>query len=184
MPQEKLVLMSCCAPCSVAAIKQLIKWGGDFIVLFYNPNIFPRGEYDRRLAEQIKFCEKMGVKYAVGDYNHDDWLSCIKGFEESPEMYEDLGSEHPLRGERCFRCFEMRFKWGAKWAAKNGYNFITSVFGVSYYKSQIQVDEAANGLPIQYVDCNFGYAPEPGMYRQKYCGCPFSAKRIGTKVGT
>ena len=72
----KLILMSCCAPCSCGAIKQLadgeIENIDDFIVMFFNPNIFPVSEYHKRLAEQIKYCEKLGVKYVVGDYNHDD----------------------------------------------------------------------------------------------------------------
>ncbi len=74
MEHEKLVLMSCCAPCSAGAIQQLangeIAGVDDFIVLFFNPNIFPESEYTKRLNEQIKYCEKLGVKYAVGNYDH------------------------------------------------------------------------------------------------------------------
>ncbi|MBR6838310.1 MAG: epoxyqueuosine reductase QueH, partial [Alphaproteobacteria bacterium] len=69
----KLVLMSCCAPCSAGAIKQLadkqIPGIDDFIVLFFNPNIYPDTEYQKRLAEQIKYCESLGVKYTVGNYD-------------------------------------------------------------------------------------------------------------------
>jgi len=163
MNNKKFVLMSCCAPCSAAAIKQLQKLGANFVVLFYNPNIFPHEEYKRRLDEQIKLCDKLGVKYAAPDYDHDAWLQCIKGLEGESEQ-----------GRRCAECFKMRLAWGAKWAYKNGYNAITSVFGSSPYKNQIQVDEAASGLPIKYIDCNFSFEPEPNSYRQKYCGCEFS----------
>ena len=75
MPDKRLILMSCCAPCSCGAIKQLVNGEipdiDDFIVMFFNPNIFPEIEYQKRLNEQIKYCESLGVKYIVGDYNHD-----------------------------------------------------------------------------------------------------------------
>jgi predicted adenine nucleotide alpha hydrolase (AANH) superfamily ATPase len=104
----------------------------DFIVLFYNPNIFPESEYQKRLAEQIKLCESLGVKYHIGEYNHDEWLQCVSGLENKPE-----------RGRRCTQCFKMRLAFGAQWARENGYNAITSVFGVSKHKDQAQVDSAA-----------------------------------------
>ena len=79
----KLVLMSCCAPCSAGAIKQLadgqIPGVDDFIVLFFNPNIFPAAEYDKRLAEQIRYCEQLGAKYAIGEYDHAAWRDAVCG---------------------------------------------------------------------------------------------------------
>jgi predicted adenine nucleotide alpha hydrolase (AANH) superfamily ATPase len=159
--------MSCCAPCSAAAIKKLRAEGADFAVLFYNPNIFPRDEYDRRLAEQIKFCKYLGVKCFVGEYDHDAWLACVKGLEMEPE-----------RGRRCAECFRHRFQFGAKWAAEHGYDVMTSVFGVSPHKDQAQVDAAAknsqftmHNAQLKYIPFDFAYEPEAGMYRQKYCGC-------------
>ena len=90
----KLVLMSCCAPCSAGAIKQLadgqIPGVDDFIVLFFNPNIFPAAEYDKRLAEQIRYCEQLGAKYAIGEYDHAAWRDAVRGMEDAPE-----------RGPRC-----------------------------------------------------------------------------------
>ena len=131
----KLVLMSCCAPCSAGAIKQLadgtIPDVDDFVVLFFNPNIFPAAEYTKRLNEQIKYCESLGVKYAVGNYNHEDWRSAVRGLEAEPE-----------RGARCSRCFEFRFEFARRWAKENGYDAVASVFGVSRHKDQSQVDRA------------------------------------------
>ena len=105
----KLILMSCCAPCSAGAIKQLVdgKIPGieDFIVMFFNPNIYPWDEYQQRLNEQIKYCEKLGVKYVVGDYNHDDWKNAVQGFENEPE-----------RGARCSKCFAYRFCYACAYA--------------------------------------------------------------------
>ena len=105
--------MSCCAPCSAGAIQQLangdIAGVSDFIVLFFNPNIFPESEYTKRLDEQIKYCKKLGVKYAIGNYDHAAWRAHVAGLENAPE-----------RGARCSLCFEFRFKYAAEFARKNG----------------------------------------------------------------
>ncbi len=174
----KLVLMSCCAPCSCGAIKQLadgeIPGIDDFIVLFYNPNIFPNDEYVRRLNEQIKYCEKLGVKYAVGEYDHDAWRAVVAGLENEPE-----------RGARCSKCFAFRFAYAREFAIKNGYNAIASVFGVSRFKDQNQVDTAAQSAcgKIQYIpikwdeDLRVAINRATDFYRQKYCGCEFSLRK-------
>jgi predicted adenine nucleotide alpha hydrolase (AANH) superfamily ATPase len=163
--------MSCCAPCSAGAIAQLAGRGADFIVLFYNPNIYPDTEYQKRLSEQIRYCEQMNVKYAIGDYEHDEWLKCAKGLESAAE-----------RGARCTECFKHRFKFGEKFAIENGYDAIASVFGVSRHKDQSQVDAAARDalttiayIPVKWdneIDRNTGF------YRQNYCGCEFSFRKV------
>lgn len=174
----KLILMSCCAPCSAGAIKQLadgeIPGIEDFIVMFFNPNIYPWDEYQKRLNEQIKYCEKLGVKYVVGDYNHDDWKNAVSGFENEPE-----------RGARCSKCFAFRFCYAREYAKKHGFNAIASVFGVSRFKSQAQVDAAANKscgeikyLPIKWDEnLRISINRESEFYRQNYCGCEFSMRK-------
>nr|MBQ0091245.1 epoxyqueuosine reductase QueH [Candidatus Enterousia merdequi] len=174
----KLVLMSCCAPCSCGAIKQLhdgeIPDISDFIVMFFNPNIFPESEYQKRLNEQIKYCEKLGVKYIVGDYDHDAWKQHIAGLENEPE-----------RGKRCSKCFAYRFCFAQKYAKQNGFNAIASVFGVSRHKDQTQVDMAGNQscneikyLPIKWNESLRNQINhESDFYRQKYCGCEFSLRK-------
>ena len=174
----KLILMSCCAPCSAGAIKQLAEKQipniDDFIVLFFNPNIYPETEYQKRLAEQIKYCESLGVKYAVGDYNHDAWLMAVRGLENEPE-----------RGARCSKCFAYRFCYAREFAIKNGYNAIASVFGVSRFKDQNQVDTAAESVcgEIKYIpvkwneDLRIQINRATDFYRQKYCGCEFSMRK-------
>lgn len=177
MNNIKLVLMSCCAPCAAGAIKQLsdnlIPDISDFIVLFYNPNIYPDTEYLKRLSEQIKYCESLGVKYAIGDYDHSNWLLSVKGLEKEPE-----------RGLRCAKCFEHRFDFAQKFAKENGYNAITSVFGVSRHKNQDQVDKSANVIKdTLYISINFDenikneMNKESNFYRQNYCGCEFSIRK-------
>ena len=176
--KRRLVLMSCCAPCSAGAIRQLadgaVPGVGDFIVLFYNPNIYPDFEYQKRLAEQIKYCEKLGVKYAVGDYNHDAWRTTVRGLEDAPE-----------RGARCSKCFAFRFSFAREFAAQHGYDAVGSVFGVSRFKDQAQVDAAGRDAcgEIIYMPIDWDESlrqkinHESDFYRQKYCGCEFSMRK-------
>ena len=173
--KTNLILMSCCAPCSAGAIKQLVNGEipgiDEFIVMFFNPNIYPMDEYQKRLSEQIKYCEKLGVKYVVGDYDHDKWREYVKGLENEPE-----------RGARCGKCFAYRFCFAAQYAKEHGFNAIASVFGVSRFKSQSQVDVAAKEscgdikyLPIKWDEnLRVKINRESNFYRQNYCGCEFS----------
>ncbi len=175
----RLVLLSCCAPCSAGAIKQLasktIPDVEDFIVLFYNPNIFPETEYTKRMQEQIKYCDALGVKYAVLEYNHDAWRAAVRGLESAPE-----------RGARCSICFEYRFRRAVQFAHEHGYNAIASVLGGSRHKDQSQVDAAACAacsdvtyLPIKWDDgLRLQINRTSDFYRQNYCGCEFSIRKI------
>ena len=177
--KTKLVLVSCCAPCSAGAIAQLthgeIDGVDDFIVLFFNPNIWPESEYTKRMNEQIKYCERMGVKYAIGEYDHDAWRTAVRGLENEPE-----------RGSRCSICFAYRFEYAKKFAQKNGYNAIASVLGVSRHKDQAQVDAAGNTasgdvcyIPIKWNEnLRVQINRESDFYRQNYCGCEFSIRKI------
>ena len=179
MTDIKLVLVSCCAPCSAGAIRQLADNGingvSDFVVLFYNPNIFPESEYTKRLKEQVKYCEQCGVKCAVLEYDHDAWKNEMRGLECEPE-----------RGARCSKCFEYRFRRAANFARKNGYNAIASVLGVSRHKSQSQVDAAAQSacgdimyLPIAWDEnLRVQINKNSDFYRQNYCGCEFSVRKV------
>ena len=174
MLKNKIALLSCCAPCSCGAIIQLKEQGADFCVLFYNPNIAPAAEYQKRLAEQIKLCESLDVKYHIGNYDHDAWVQCVKGMEDEPE-----------RGARCSACFRHRITWGAAWARDNGYKTLATVFGVSKHKNQAQVDAAAENIGIEYISIDWDEdlrqktIEKAGFYRQNYCGCEFSMKKTG-----
>ena len=174
----KLVLTSCCAPCSAGAIKQLADGAipdvDDFIVLFYNPNIFPNDEYVKRMNEQIRYCDELGVKYAIGEWDHDAWKNAVRGLESEPE-----------RGRRCDACFAYRFAYARDFAIKNGYNAVASVFGVSKHKDQTQVDSAARRVlgDIKYIPVHWdenlrqSIGRASNFYRQNYCGCEFSFRK-------
>lgn len=175
----KLVLVSCCAPCSAGAIKQLadgkIAGVNDFIVLFFNPNIYPESEYMHRMQEQVKYCEKLGVKYKIGEYDHDAWRAAVRGLENEPE-----------RGSRCSVCFAYRFEYAKRFARENGYDAVASVLGVSRHKDQKQVDTSAESAPgeIKYTPIKWDEAlrqkinRESDFYRQNYCGCEFSMRVV------
>ena len=179
----KLVLASCCAPCSAGAIKQLadgqIAGIDDFIVLFYNPNIFPNDEYMKLMNEQIRYFDELGVKYAVGNWNHDAWRQAVKGLETEPE-----------RGKRCNACFAYRFAYARDFAIKNGFNAVASVFGVSKHKDQSQVDAAAKRTlgEIEYIPIRWdenlrqSIGRASNFYRQNYCGCEFSFRKTPQPV--
>lgn len=174
----KLVLLSCCAPCSAGAIKQLADGAipdvDDFVVLFFNPNIFPASEYQKRMAEQIRYCDALGVKHVELEYDHDAWRDAVRGLEAEPE-----------RGRRCSACFEFRFARAARWARENGYNAVASVLGVSRHKDQSQVDRAGMAqssvkyLPIKWDEpLRQKIGRESDFYRQNYCGCEFSIRKV------
>ncbi|MBD5388724.1 epoxyqueuosine reductase QueH [bacterium] len=173
----RLVLVSCCAPCSAGAIKQLadgqIPDVDDFVVLFFNPNIYPETEYQKRLAEQVRYCDALGVKHVELEYDHDAWRAAVRGLETEPE-----------RGVRCERCFQFRFARAAAWARDNGYDAVASVLGVSRHKDQAQVDRAAAACGgIQYVPIKWDEGLRVAInrasdfYRQNYCGCEFSMRK-------
>jgi len=144
--------------------------------LFFNPNIFPNTEYEKRMREQIRYCEGLGVKYAIGDYNHDAWRHAVAGLESEPE-----------RGARCSRCFEFRFEYAVQFARAHGYNAVASVLGVSRHKNQSQVDAAAQSqcnddvcyMPIAWDEkLRQEIGRTSDFYRQNYCGCEFSIRKV------
>ena len=175
-----LLLLSCCAPCSAGVIKKLAAEKRKFSVLFFNPNITPLNEYQRRLEANKKVCEYFGVNFIELPYNHDEWLKNVaKGFEHEPE-----------RGTRCKRCFLYRLRQAAKYAKENGFDTFSSVLGISRYKDLLSVNAAAEtaqkefNIPYDFTNWRKNSGEQEGLktvkelnlYIQKYCGCEFSKK--------
>lgn len=177
MPE--MLLLSCCAPCSCAVIDKLANDGADFAVLFYNPNIAPAAEYEKRRAENEKFCRERNVPFISLEYDPENWMTAVKGLENEPE-----------RGRRCAVCFHFRLKRAMEYAKENGFAAVSSVLGVSRYKNLDQVNAAAaeaaeeTGVPYDFTNWRKGgleqtrqrLVKETGMYAQNYCGCPFSKR--------
>lgn len=172
--KRKLLLLSCCAPCSCAVIKKLAADHVDFTVVFYNPNIRPYAEYEKRCAENKKVCELYGVPFIDLEYDNERWCQLTKGLENEPE-----------RGNRCSICFEMRLKRVMEYAKVNGFTAVSSVLGVSRYKDLEQVNAAAEragqSVGINYLqiegrkngmqELRQHLIKELNLYNQNYCGC-------------
>ena len=107
----KLLLHDCCAPCGAYVLDELLKGGYEVTVYFYNPNIFPIEEYEWRKKEMKDYCAQRGVKFIDNDYNHEDWLSSVSGYENEPE-----------RGKRCEMCFAHRLGEAAQKASELGFS--------------------------------------------------------------
>lgn len=174
MKNEKMLLVSCCAPCSGGVIKMLAERGKNFAVLFYNPNIRPLSEYERRRDENKHVCDAFNVPFIELDYNPCVWDEATKGLLNEPE-----------RGRRCDICFYLRLKRAANYAKENGYSCFSSVLGISRYKDFDQVcragQKASEEIGIPYDMTNWrknggeqlrqAVETEFNMYRQRYCGC-------------
>ena len=178
--ENKLLLHSCCAPCSGEVMEALIASDIDFTIYFYNPNIHPRKEYDLRKDENIKFAEKHNIPFVDADYDVDDWFTRAKGMEHEPE-----------RGIRCTMCFDMRFERTALYAYENGFPIITSSLGISRWKNFEQINDcgirAADHYPgITYWTYNWRkkggssrmleISKREHFYMQEYCGCAYSLR--------
>ena len=178
----KLLLHSCCAPCSSACIERLTKYF-DITILYYNPNIEPYDEYLKRKEEEIRFIKKFKAINKLdmidSDYDNDKYHEIAKGLEDVPEG-----------GERCHKCYRLRLEYTAKKAKELGYDYFGTTLTVSPYKNSKVLNEIGEDLEkeynINYLYSDFkkkeGYkrsielSKEYNLYRQNYCGCIFSKK--------
>lgn len=181
MPEKmKLLVLSCCAPCSCAVLHKLAQEGVDVTVYFYNPNIFPLEEYHKRLEEQKRICAHFQLKFEEGLYEPEVWEKAVRGLENEPE-----------RGKRCSMCFYLRLKQASHYARQHHFDVFTSVLGVSRYKDLSQVNEAARRVWVEggkpYLATNWrkggleelrrALIKELELYQQSYCGCPYSKEQ-------
>ncbi len=179
--KPRLLLHSCCAPCSSYCLEQLTKYF-EIDIYFYNPNITLEEEFNKRLSEQIRFVSKVygdSIKVINAGHNSDDFYSKIKGMEELPE-----------RGARCKVCYALRLEKTAKYALDNGYDYFTTTLSISPHKNAEWInqigEELALSLGVKFLNSDFkkqgGYlrsielSKEYGLYRQDYCGCLYSKK--------
>ena len=174
----KILLHSCCAPCGAYIVEKLSR-DYDVTVYFYNPNIHPAEEYEKRKVEIKNYCEKHGVEFIEEKYNPEEWFLGVKGLEKEPE-----------RGARCAVCFKMRLGKTAEFAQANGFDFFTTTLTISPHKSTEQIftagreAEEKSGVKFLARDwkldngfkCSCDKSREEGFYRQKYCGCVYSQK--------
>jgi predicted adenine nucleotide alpha hydrolase (AANH) superfamily ATPase len=175
----KVLLHSCCAPCSGEVIEAIIASGIDLTIYFYNPNIHPQEEYILRKNENIEFAKKLGIPFIDADYDPENWFEKAKGMEHEPE-----------RGKRCTMCFDMRFEKTAEYAKQNGFEMYTSCLGISRWKNMNQINDCGKRSGekhgVAYWDWNWRkaggsqrmleIAKREKMYQQEYCGCAYSLR--------
>ena len=177
---NKLLLHSCCAPCSGEVMEALVHSEIDFTIFFYNPNIHPRKEYEIRKDENVRFAEKHSIPFVDADYDRDDWFKRAKGMEFEPE-----------RGIRCTMCFDMRFERTALYAYEHDFPVISSSLGISRWKNMEQINDCGLRAAAHYPDMiywtynwrkNGGsermikISKQESFYQQEYCGCVYSLR--------
>lgn len=177
-----LLLHSCCGPCSTSVLELLSDYF-KVTLLYYNPNIYPSDEYYKRLEEQKKVLEKVNgrfeIKFLEGRYDPSEYFDAVKGVEHLPE-----GSQ------RCFNCYEIRLKEAAQFAKNLNMDYFATTLSVSPYKNAQIINELgekiANEYGVKHLPNDFkkkdGYkksvelSKKWNIYRQDYCGCPFSKR--------
>ena len=189
---KEVLLHACCAPCSSAIVEWLMANGVRPTIYYYNPNIWPREEYEIRKEESKRHAASLGIEWIDDDYNHEVWRECVCGLENEPE-----------RGRRCEQCFTLRLMATARKAVELGVKYFATTLASSRWKSLEQIERA--GLAAQeYVKTQSNLSPltshpsplfwaqnwrkgglqerrnqllkEYGFYNQQYCGCEFSAR--------
>mgnify|MGYP000940150618 FL=1 len=177
---DKVLLHSCCAPCSGEVMEAMLASGIDYTIFFYNPNIHPHKEYELRKEENVRFAQQFGVPFIDADYDRDNWFERARGMENEPE-----------RGVRCTMCFDMRFERTALYAHEHGFPVITSSLGISRWKNMQQINEcgvraAAKYPGLMYWEYNWRkgggasrmieISKREHFYQQEYCGCVYSLR--------
>ena len=176
--ENKVLLHSCCACCSCDIIERMVDSKINFTVFYYNPNIFPQEEYEKRKQENKRFAKKFNVDFIDGDFDQENWLSKIKGLEQEPE-----------RGARCCRCFDIRLKETARYANENGFKIFATSLGISRWKDLEQINQSGTTAAKAFSNLifwDFNWRKQDGsirmykiakhekFYMQKYCGCVYS----------
>lgn len=176
---KKILLHACCGICSGYPISLLSDMGYSVIVYFYNPNIFPQQEYQKRLEAEKTLCAYFGVELVEGDYEPEVYYEFVKGLEDEPE-----------KGARCDRCFELRLDKSAQKAKELGIEEFTTSMVISPHKDYEKLSkiglQLAQNYNLKYLPLNFrkndGFlktnkiSRELNLYRQNYCGCKFALR--------
>ena len=179
---KKLLLHSCCAPCSSTCIERLTPYF-DITILYYNPNIEPYDEYIKRKNEEIRFIREYPninkLDIIDCDYDNEKFLDIAKGLEDEPE-----------RGKRCLKCYNLRMEYTANKAKELGYDYFATTLTLSPLKDSQVLNNIGYAISkrvgILYLPSDFkkqnGYkrsielSKEYNLYRQNFCGCMYSKK--------
>jgi len=178
--EKRVLLHSCCAPCSGEVMEAMLASGIELEIFFYNPNIHPRQEYELRKEENIRFAEKHQIAFVDADYDTDNWFARAKGMEHEPE-----------RGIRCTACFDMRFERTALYAHEHNFPVMTSCLGISRWKDLDQINTSGVRAATRYEGLTYWtfnwrkgggsvrmleISKKENFYQQEYCGCVYSLR--------
>ena len=209
--KSTLLLHACCGPCSSYVLEYLHKFF-NITVLYYNPNIYPPAEYERRLAELKKLYEKfppaLEGKVQVVELNYDpeEFFTAV-GTRENPEL-----ATQPEKGERCRRCYEFRLKRSFEYATQHQFDYFCTTLSISPFKDAQKLNTIGEQLEREarttyagnttesnqskkiphWLPSDFkkkgGFkrsleiSAEYGMYRQDYCGCIYSKNNKNSAI--
>ena len=189
-----LLLHACCGPCSSYVIEYLTEFF-DITILYYNPNIYPQEEYERRLGELEDFLPRFSpallgkVKLVKAEYEPSQFYQAV-GTDKEPEL-----AREPEKGERCRRCYELRLKRAYQYACEHNFDYFCTTLSISPFKDAEKINvigqslaaENASSSAPKWLPSDFkkksGFlrsleiSEEYGLYRQQYCGCVFSMQR-------
>ena len=176
----RVLLHSCCGPCSSAVLEYITQYF-DVTLLWYNPNLYPKEEFDRRFKTQVELIEKMGLADKVDilaePWKSEDYYRRVKGLENEPEG-----------GKRCAECFRLRLLETARLAKHYGYDYFCTTLTLSRHKDAVLIntigEEIAKAVGVSWLPSDFKkrngenrsieLSEQYGLYRQLYCGCEFS----------
>jgi hypothetical protein len=175
---KKLLLNICCGPCGIYVASKLRE---DYLVtlFFYNPNIWPKEEYDKRLESVKKIADLENFELIEGRFNQEDWFTAVHGLEQEPEG-----------GARCPVCFIFRLEETANYAREHGYDCFASTLTTGRNKRADVINPlgqaSAKKYGVEFIEGDWKkqggqeqshkLAAELGLYRQNYCGCKFSVR--------
>ena len=198
---KEVLLHACCAPCSSAIVEWMVQHDVRPTIFYYNPNIWPREEYEIRKNESKRHAESLGLRWIDGDYDHELWRQDVCGLEGEPE-----------RGRRCEQCFTRRLTEAARKAKELGIQYFATTLASSRCKSLEQIERAGHNAEqavneitqkepsLLCKSSNFKVTfwaqnwrkdglqerrnqllKEYNFYNQRYCGCEFSQRQIENK---
>ena len=178
---DRVLLHTCCAPCSSAIVECLLRNGITPVIFYSNDNIYPKEEFDKRESECLRYARSLGLEVIEDEYDHARWLPLAAGLEDAPE-----------RGARCMACFQHRLLRAARYAAAHGFQVLTTTLASSRWKSLDQINAAGHWACDQvegviWWDRNWRkdglqerrseIIREQQFYNQPYCGCEFSLRK-------
>ena len=178
---HEVLLHACCAPCSSAIVEWMLQHDIRPIIFYFNPNIYPREEYDIRKNESKRHADHLGIRWIDGDYDHEAWLRQVQGLEHEPE-----------RGSRCLQCFQLRLIATALQARQLGITYFATTLASSRWKSLEQITQAGQAAESAVEGTRFWaqnwrkgglqdrrnqLLRDYQFYNQQYCGCEFSMNK-------